>query len=379
MGFLSGIVKSVAEPQPGVSPEQNLQNLEGSGFLGRALANAFRSGAISKLVEPVSAAQEPAATPSPSPATTNAYAASPQNISIGQTNFRTLPVNMLSRLSLASLKDILSMYDKEGENVPKMADGGEVDRPELIAQLGQIPASAQATVQPVDMPGVVRQVLAASTADRNVKYPFNPDAPPPDSKIADGYELKPRPGTDWAGYNYTDKSLEELGFVPRECGPMGCVGLTVMESYANPKTGEYFTLGTPFQGEMPEDWVRVRGPSYDGQGNLINSGVPKRIYGEVDRIAPNPIAPNPVAPTAPESPYIVNPYRINLGQTQSTPVQPSQPTAQAPQVSRPVYQMPQYQAPPMPAYLQEYVDRTSGNNAPLQSTLMDFLRRQRMV
>jgi len=354
MGFLSGIVKSVAEPQPGVSPEQNLQNLEGSGFLGKALANAFRSGAISKIVEPVSAAQEPAATPSPSPATTNAYAASPQNISIGQTNFRTLPANMLSRLSLASLKDILSMYDKEGENVPKMADGGEVERPELIADLRQIPASAQATVQPVDMPGVARQVLSESIP-----------------KTADGYKVPAYdPSKDpmvERGYTRLTGDPTELGFKLRECGPMGCVAPQVMGYVYNPSTGQYIqtAAGNPYE-EMPEGWQ-------------YSMALPKAVYGERGPIEQMPIAPNPVAPTAPESPYIVNPYRINLGQTQSTPVQPSQPTAQAPQVSRPVYQMPQYQAPPMPAYLQEYVDRTSGNNAPLQSTLMDFLRRQRMV
>jgi len=264
------------------------------------------------------------------------------------------------------------LYDKEGENVMKMAEGGEVDRPELIAQLGRVP-SASATVQPTDMADVARQVLSGSTSKNPADFPAL-QAPP--------------------GYRMADRGLEELGFVPGECGPMGCTGFQVVTDYANPKTGEYVTLGTPFQGQLPEGWVKVNPTSYDAEGNVIGGGPPKRIYGETGPIEQMPIAPNPVAPTAPESPYIVNPYRINMGETQVTPSAPysvnpyqvnlgpsqsmpqSQPTAQAP---RPVYQMPQYQAQPMPEYLQNYVDRTRDTNAPLQADLMDFLRRQRMV
>jgi hypothetical protein len=302
----------------------------------------------------------------------------PQAISIGQTNFRALPANMLSRLSLASLKDIMRAYDEEGEDVPKMAQGGEVERPELIADPRQIPASAQATVQPVNMSDVARQVLSESTP-----------------KTADGYKVPAYdPSKDpmvERGYTRLTGDPTELGFKVRECGPRGCISPQVIGTVYNPTTGQYFQTGAgnPFE-VMPEGWLYT-----SAQGTI------KPIYGErgpIEQmpIAPNPVAPNPVAPTAPESPYIVNPYRINMGETQVTPSAPynvnpyqfnigqsqsmpmpqSRPTDQG---SRPMYQMPQYQAPPMPDYLQDYENRTSGNNAPLQATLMDFLRRQRMV
>ena len=316
------------------------------------------------------------------------------------------------------------------------AQGGEVERPELIAQLGQVPSSSQANTQPAGMTqeefdaykartgrfgGTTGDYFGAVPIPANVyadaqdnlywlatgengnqswnlgseSYAIGPDGRPvipaaSTSKVADGYKVPAYdPSKDpmvERGYTRFTGDPTELGFKVRECGPMGCPAFQVIGTIYNPTTGQYFetAAGNPYA-EMPEGWQYT-----SAQGTI------KPIYGERGPIEQMPIAPNPVAPTAPESPYIVNPYRINMGQTQVTPSVPysvnpyqvnlgqsqsmpmpqSRPTDQG---ARPAYQMPQYQAPAMPSYLQEYVDRTSGNNAPLQATLMDFLRRQRMV
>jgi len=172
MGFFSNIKVAQAVPQEGVDPQQNLQNLEGSGFLGKALANAIRSGAITKVIAPVAAAQE-AATASPAPATTsNAYTVAPQNLSIGRTSYRSLPANMLSRLSLASLKDILKRYEEEGEEVPRYADGGpvagilNVNNPSLTPG-GLISSSAP----PVNQDDVRRSILQFARDAASGKVP----------------------------------------------------------------------------------------------------------------------------------------------------------------------------------------------------------------
>jgi len=329
MGFFSNIKVAQAVPQEGVDPQQNLQNLEGSGFLGKALANAIRSGAITKVIAPVAAAQE-AATASPAPATTsNAYTVAPQNLSIGRTSYRSLPANMLSRLSLASLKDILKRYEEEGEEVPRYADGGPVagvmraDDPSQTPG-GLIPSSASSSKNPADFPAA--------------------KAPP--------------------GYRMADRSLEELGFVPQECGPMGCVGLQVVTDYANPKTGEYVTLGTPFAGQLPEGWVKVNPTSYDAEGNVIGGGTPKRIYGEVDRIAP--VMPAP-APTQPGSPYEVRPHSMQMGQTRTSYIPDSV--------------MRNLSGRSMENLYQQYGQDQSAETARMMpaNDLLEFLRKNRMV
>ena len=81
MGLFSGIAR-VATPQEEVDPQQNLQNLEGSGFIGRAFANAIRSGLIQKLdpAEPVAAAKDIVIAYTPEGATANEQLANLQKV-----------------------------------------------------------------------------------------------------------------------------------------------------------------------------------------------------------------------------------------------------------------------------------------------------------
>jgi hypothetical protein len=363
MGFFSNI-KRIADsnavrqvvPQEGVDPQQNLQNLEGSGFLGKALANAIRSGAIQrvpaeaafqavqKVVEPVAAAQEAAtASPQPAPATATPYTVTPQNLSIGRTSYRSLPANMLSRLSLASLKDILKRYEEEGEEVPRYADGGPV-----------LPTAGAMSTTPGATPGGLIPSSTPVTQDQMQTIISDLVKAPADFPAA-----KAPPG-----YRMADRSLEELGFVPQECGPMGCVGFQVVTDYANPKTGEYVTLGTPFAGQLPEGWVKVNPTSYDAEGNVIGGGTPKRIYGEVDRIAP--VMPAP-APTQPGSPYEVRPHSMQMGQTRTSYIPDSV--------------MRNLSGRSMENLYQQYGQDQSAETARMMpaNDLLEFLRKNRMV
>jgi hypothetical protein len=376
MGFFGNIKVAQAVPQEGVDPQQNLQNLESSGFLGKALANAIRSGAITKVIAPVAAAQE-AATASPAPATTsNAYTVAPQNLSIGRTSYRSLPTGMLSRLSLASLKDILKKYEEEGEEVPRYADGGAVaptpmtqqQLADYIARTGRFGGGTGNYSGPMplasnnylDANDVLHALPSAiSTTPGATPGGLIPSSASSSKNPADFPTAKAPPG-----YRMADRSLEELGFVPQECGPMGCVGFQVVTDYANPKTGEYVTLGTPFAGQLPEGWVKVNPTSYDAEGNVIGGGAPKRIYGEVDRIAP--VIPTP-APTQPGSPYEIRPHSVQMGQTRTSYIPDSV--------------MRNLSGRSMEGLYQQYGQDQSPENARMMpaNDLLEFLRKNRMV
>jgi len=421
MGFFSNIkvAQAVAAPQENVDPQQNLQNLEGSGFLGKALANAIRSGAIQrvpaeaafqavqKVVEPVAAAQE-ATTASPAPATTsNAYTVTPQDISLGRISYRALPVSMLSRLSLASLKDILKKYEEEGEEVPRYADGGPVagimhatnpsltpgglistsilarENPDLATSLGiktaqEAPAPTPMTQQQLEdyivntgkFGGGTGNYFGAVPLASNSYLDTDNNLHVLPAAVAMTFSNTPKNPADFPaakappGYRMADRSLEELGFVPQECGPMGCVSIPVVTDYANPKTGEYITLGSPFAGQLPEGWVKVNPTSYDAEGNVIGGGAPKRIYGEVDRIAP--VMPAP-APTQPGSPYEIRPHSVQIGQTRTSYIPDSI--------------MRNLSGRSVEGLYQQYGQDQSAENARMMpaNDLLEFLRKNRMV